>query len=414
MNKSAYMLWQGQVISQLGSQAFSLVMMFWLMEQTNSAAFVGTVVLATMLIGILLMPVGGLLADRFNRKSILITVDLVRGVCVLMLAAFLFTHTASTAAITAFVVMAMINAAMKAIFQPTIDASIPELVSAKALSKTLAWFSGSAQLTQICGQLAGGIFYRILGAPILLLFDGLSYVISAMFIMAIPATQFTCRQGPDHKTVSSVWRDLGRGWHYLRQHNGLWFTLWLLSGVNFFYGPFLLLLPFFVSTHLGLDANWYGFFLAAMAAGSIVGLSVAPKLAQRFAQKPLLIGGALAFSAFGFMAMGLSTMALPGLCFIFMAGLGLSIFNLLILTQLQLSIPSELRGRVLSFVGMLAGAMLPLGLWLGGISAEMSGLPVSVFYVFDGLCVLVLATLLVLSKQSRQFLIQSGKDTRLA
>ena len=76
--------WQGQTVSRVGSQLFSAAMVFWIKRTTGSASIIGLISLVAGLPGVLLIPIGGVVADRYSRRKIMIISDLLRGLALLV------------------------------------------------------------------------------------------------------------------------------------------------------------------------------------------------------------------------------------------------------------------------------------------------------------------------------------------
>ena len=89
-NRDFLLLWQGQLISQVGQRAFNLAMIFFIKEATGSASLVGLMMMLSSLPGVLMGPLGGTFADNFSRKKILVYGDLINGLFVLSLAIVMF------------------------------------------------------------------------------------------------------------------------------------------------------------------------------------------------------------------------------------------------------------------------------------------------------------------------------------
>ncbi|MHC4500988.1 MAG: MFS transporter, partial [Planctomycetota bacterium] len=190
LNKNFVLLWQGQLVSQLGTQAYAIAMMFWIKHQTGSATLMGLIMMVSQLPAVLLGPIGGAYADRHSRKLIIVLCDLVNGVVVLVLAAILFMASDGTdIVIAALFTVGIITSAVGAYFRPAVGAAIPDIVPTDKVAAANSMNQVSVQGATLLGQGAGGVLYRILGAPILFLVDGLTYIFSAVSEMFITIPQ---------------------------------------------------------------------------------------------------------------------------------------------------------------------------------------------------------------------------------
>lgn len=390
LNRDFVLLWQGQFVSQLGSQAFSVATLYWAMSATGSASLVGTLMMLSMLPGVVVGPFGGAFADRHSRRAIIIVCDLTSGVTVVALAALFFLRPGAVELlVAALFAVALVNGVVQAFFRPAIGAAIPDLVPTERLAAANSLHQMSTQVSMILGQGVGGVLFALLGAPALLLVDGLSFLFSAgsETLIRIPQTMPEDDGGPDGGPAGALARarrDLAAGLGFVRSRRGMLAFLLVVGAVNFLMMPILVLLPFYSDLVLGRGAAWYGFMLAAMGAGSLAGSVVAGALPLRGRRRgrvliALLVAVAIVFAVLGQVANPLLALAL-------LAAIGLltGVFNILVFTIFQLATPGEMRGRVMGLLMTLASAATPIGLGLGGVLGDLTGKNVPLVYALCG------------------------------
>ena len=385
-NRDFTLLWQGQLVSQLGSQAFLVATMYWMMEATGSASLVGVVMMLSALPMVLLGPLGGTLADRRARVPILVVCDAVSGVAVLSLAGLLLSGRASTGLTVAwlFAVVAAVGC-VRAFFLPAVTAAVPDLVPAASLPAANSLFQLSSQGSTVLGQALGGVLYRLLGAPWLFVADGVSYLLSAASESFI--RQPAVAKGPRKKPAAvfaEYARDTGEGFAYLRRRPGLLALLVAASAVNFFLMPVFVLLPFYVEQRLGAGAAWYGFLLSGLSAGSIAGSVIAGLLRLTQRRRGALMVASFFAASVLLGLLGVATSRYLALTLLTAAGLASGLINVHVITLFQTATPPELRGRVLSLVIALGGAVTPLGMLVGGVLGDVTGMRLAAIFVGCG------------------------------
>jgi DHA3 family macrolide efflux protein-like MFS transporter len=179
-NRNFILLWQGQAISQLGDQAFSLAIVFWAVEKTGSATLMSLLLIAGTLPIILFGPVGGVVVDRLSRMRIIIACDLVGGIALLGLSLVMLHNPSTTDGILVLLfLVAFVLGCVRAFFQPAINAVIPDLVAPSRLAAANSLNLFSLHAAVLLGQAMGGVLYRLLGAPLLFFCDGLSFFFAA-------------------------------------------------------------------------------------------------------------------------------------------------------------------------------------------------------------------------------------------
>jgi len=407
LNKNIFLLWQGQLISQLGTQAFSIVMMFWLMKNTGSSILMSFILALSILPSIILGPVSGVLADRVSRKIIIITTDIIRGVSVLSLSVILiYGGVEQSVIIVLFAITAFVNGICRACFQPAIDAWIPDLVTENKLPKTIAFFSSSTQCTTIIGQALGGMLYKILGAPVLLLLDAFSYLFSAVSECFIKtAHEKDSNQDSNFREVIASYKaDLAEGLHYVKAKEGMTQVMLFVSSINFFITPLMLLLPFYVAEQLSSQVQWYGFLLAGMALGSLIGFWVSAMIKPLGNHRAVVMFSSILTFSFCMFLLSQSSSSLNSLIYISISGFCLGIFNLQSMALFQTCTPSNMRGRVMGLLMTVSSVMLPLGLLTSGIIGSLTNNDTQLIFSLSAICLALLTLYFSFNLKARTFL----------
>ncbi|HEY0558053.1 MAG TPA: MFS transporter, partial [Thermoanaerobaculia bacterium] len=409
-NRNFFLLWQGQTVSQLGNQAFMIAIAFWLKEATNSATLIGLLMTVSTLPGVLLAPFGGTYADRHSRIRILIACDVLAGLAVLaqglaMHQSWLSVH----GLIVLLFFVAIFDGALRAFFMPAINSAIPDLVPGERLAAANSLNQFSIQTAVFAGQAVGGVLFRLLGAPLLLIADGITFLFAAGSATFI-ADPF--QKPPAETSSGSPFRaflhETAEGLRWVWQRAGMRDFVLVASLLNFFVTPILVLFPFYVQDVLKAGAEWYGFLLAATSVGAVAGFLLAGVVHLRGAVRgwtlvALLVLGPVLLGAIGFIHIPLLAVACS-----FLSGMAFGMVNIYLLTLLQAATPPELRGRVLGLLGTLGGGLMPIGLALGGWLGDLTHHDIPLLFggsaALSALVTLALAT----RKECRAFLAQDA------
>ena len=407
MNKNIVLLWQGQLVSQLGTQAFSIAMMFWLMQHTGSAQLISLILTLSILPSIVLGPIAGVVADKLSRKYIIIVTDFIRALSVFILAISIYYQVLDRdALVILFAFTAVLNGICKALFQPAIDAWLPDLVPETKLAKTIALFSSTTQSTAIIGQALAGILFKILGAPLLLLLDACSYLISAVSECFISSPQ---KRKDGNKVrfsvhIKSYYSDLMAGIDYVKAQKGMTQTMLFAASLNFFIAPLMLLLPFFVADQLVSEAHWYGFLLAGMAVGSLAGFWFSARSNISGNRRAIVMFSSMLFLVLAFLLLSQSFSSYLALMYLIVIGFCLGVFNLQNMAHFQAVTPSYIRGRVMGLLMTISSALLPLGLLSAGQLASLTNNNSQIIFALSAISIAVVTSYFVFNTKVRCFL----------
>ena len=407
LNRDFLLLWQGQFVSMLGSQAFSVAMIFWIKRQTDSASLLGLGMMSQWVPAVLLGPFGGTLADRMSRRRLMILADLVRGVSAVSLAALVLLMPGRSGTILAgLLVLSAIMGVCDAVFRPAISASIPDLVPEGEVTRANSANRLALDVSTFLGQGSGGVLFRLIGPGILFLIDGLTYFFSAICVSVIrlPPPPPSAGKASLREAGADFWRELKLGLRYVAGRKGLRYLLLLSPLDSFFIITIVVLLPFYVEDFLRATPDWYGFLVAAFGAGSLVGSLAAglPGVTGRrrtwaFLACALGFGGAA-------VALGLARSPWVAMGWIFAAGV-MSGFNTIhSLSLAQVTTPSELRGRVLGLFETLGFSTMPLAAATAGIVADLLHRNIPLVYFGCGAALLAVALVQAGKREVREFL----------
>ncbi len=410
MNKDFVLLWQGQAVSNLGSQIFSIGMIFWIVEATGSRALMGAIAMISSIPALILGPIGGTIADRHSRKSIIVISDLLSGLVMMGLAALVFyaPHQKSLVIAGLFVASVFV-AVVGSFFFPSISAAIPDLVPKERLVGANTLSRSSLQFSQLIGQALGGFLYNLLGAPLIFLLNGISYHFSAISESFISIPQPKARPNETwRQQIAAFKRELIDGFHYIWRQKGLREVILAATLINFFTVPVILLLPFFVREHLSLGEDayrlWFGVLLACYSIGSILGYIFAgtSKSSGRIRGKRVILFIILTSAAYGLL--GMVTHVHLALLLAFIGGFFSGYVSVNITTILQWTTPSEIRGRVFGVLTTLVGAITPISMGLSGLVADVVNRNIPAIFIWCGAIMAISSVLIALNRNYRAYL----------
>ncbi|MBI5032173.1 MAG: MFS transporter [Chloroflexi bacterium] len=406
LNRNFFLLWQGQSISRLGIQAFEIAMLFWIKHATDSATLMGLMLMLSNLPGIVLGPIGGTVADRYSRRAIILVSEALNGVAVLSLAALLFVAPDSTDTILIWLfIVSFFGAIVSSFFNPAMSAAIPDLVPEARVATANSLSQSTAQVAVFLGQGIGGTLFRLLGAPVLFLINGLTYLVSAACVLFIRIPQGIPDDTGDRQKQNSTFRvDLMNGFRYVWDTRGLRELVLISAFLNFFTVPIIVLLPFYVEDFLKVSVDWYGFLLAAYGGGTMLGYLLAGVIRLEGKVRSRVVVGMILLEAIGYGLLGLVDNPFTAVALALLGGCVGGFVGILITTLLQLTTPGDVRGRVFGFLATIAASLTPIAMGMTGVIADALDQNIPLIYVGCGAVLLILSILVSIRCEFRNFL----------
>jgi MFS family permease len=396
-NRNFFLLWQGQLISQLGNQAFIISASYLTLSSTGSASLVALVLSASTLPLVIVSPIGGAVADHHSRRTILVMTDLIRGLVMTIIGlVILMRPGATTLHITTLIAGAAMNGVMAGLFTPALHALIPDVVSRQQLPSANAVAQISNQASVMIGQAASGILYVALGPALLLIGNGVSFAYAALSTSLTPRE--TVQPRPQLRVALAINEYVLRireGLAYLRLQQGMTTLLVSFATVNMVFMPVFVLLPLYVRDVLQRGPEWYGFLLAASGGGALIGSSGAAAAMRAFGPADVLVALCLGGLASAVLLLGLTTHDVTAIAALGAVGILSSIINVIIVTTFQMRSPPAMRGRVMALVMGLSSAAVPVGMIAGGFIGDAWRESIPLAFSVCGMAIGVVAVILL-------------------
>jgi len=356
-------LWTGQAVSAVGDALSPIALAFATLQIAHSASALGLVLAAATTGRVVLLPVGGVWADRLPRQLVMLSSDSIRAVAMLTLAVVVLSGHAQ---LWMLIVPAVADGAASAFFLPASGALVPQTVSVTYLQQANALMGLTRSTTWVVGPAVSGLLVALAGPGWVFAIDAATFVVSALSLamLRVPAMP------PKEKT--SFFAEMVAGWRAVSSRT--WYLINLCSHAlwNFAIAALFVLGPIIAKEHLGGASAW-GLIGASMGAGSVIGGLIALRVMPR---RPLVAANlALTLAA-------LEALALIGpspIVVIMATGVigfaGLTFLNEVWFATVPQLLPADVLARANSFDWLLSLIAMPAGFAICGPVADHVGIP---------------------------------------
>lgn len=387
----------GQIISLFGNAAIRFALPLYLLNRTGSSALYGMVTACAFVPMILLSPVGGLIADRVNKRKVMASLDFsTAGLVLLSMMLMSCMNLGFVVTVTLMILYGIAGA-----YQPTVQASIPVLVEKEHLTGANAVINIINSLASLLGPVLGGILYSAYGLPPVLAACVVCFVLSAAMELFIKIPYQ--KQEKDGSILLIARRDMKESIRFIRESKPIISKgLVVICGINLFLSAMIVVaLPYLITEVLPFTAaqanELYGYAQGAMAAGGIMGGISAGILAKRMkvnkAGNLLVLGSVCVFPMGGALLWADSGMAVYWAITVSCFGIMWisTVFSVQMLSFVQAETPPNLIGKVMAVV--MTGAMCaqPFGSALYGYLFELCAGYEAMVVLFAGIATLVIA-----------------------
>ena len=372
------LLFTARTISVLGTTFTPLALAFGVLNQPGAGPTDLSLALAAQAVPqVLLMLVGGVIADRWSRFQVLVTAETVAGAASAGMALVLLTGAGGLGLLC---VLAVLSGAAGALFLPAFGGVVPEVVGPVDRQAVNGLLRFGTNLARIGGLTVAGATVAFVGPGWALVIDSVSFFVSAVLLagLQLPSTRSSGR---------NMWHDLRIGWHEFASRQWLWSVVTAAGVVNAAVGvTFGLVGPVVANAHLGGALGW-SVLLAAQALGLVTGVVLAIRIRPG---RPVLVA-----------VLSMSLMALTPLLLLvgaplpllalaaFAGGVALDVFGVLWETTFQREVPAEALSRVNAYEWLGSLVLGPIALFVAGPLVQAYG---TELVLFLAVAAIVLAT----------------------
>jgi MFS family permease len=378
-----------RLVDRAGSTMAGVALAFAVLEVTDSATALGTVLAAYSIPMVVFLLAGGVLADRFGRTLVMQVTNVASGLSQLAIAALVITDTAQ---LWHLIVLAAINGTATAAGMPAMAGVLPQLVPRSQLKEANLLLAVPENALMVVGPAISGILVITIGPGLALAVDGGTYLLAALFLSRVKIPP-----PPAREDRPGVLADLREGWTYLTSTTWLWVVVAsfaLLNAISS--GAFRTLGPVLAKqTEIG-EGGW-GLILSAQAVGFLV-CSLA--LIRFNLRRPLLWGMVfVALEGAPMIVLGLEPVLVAGMVAAFAAGIGIQVFGLGWDLAMQEHVPDEMLSRAYSYDMLGSFVAIPIGQLAIGPVAAVFGVQKAM--LVGGVAYVVLALVTLVSKSVR-------------
>ena len=361
--KNFTLLILGQLTSLFGNFILKLALSMYVLEATGSAAIFAGILSAATIPTILLSPLGGILADRADRRNIMVALDALTGVSVLCAALFLSENNAIVVISTLLIILSILGA-----FEtPTVQACIPTMLQGDNIMKGNAVVNQVASLSYLIAPMLGGVLYAMLGLKPVMYASVVCFFITALFECFIKLSYQRIQN--QSGVLQIVKQDFLSSMQYISKEQTSISKMLLLTAFSRFFvmGITIVGLPFLVRTVLGFNPKYYGAAESALAVTTILGSIAAGVLAEKLKIHKLSVLlatlGIFIIPAGIVFFLPVNAIIKYGVTVVSFCGMQavISIFSIFAVSLIQQRTPNHLIGKVMAYTSTVTLCVQPIG-----------------------------------------------------
>lgn len=377
----------GKIVSLLGTHIYTFAISLYILRTTGSGASFAFSILLGMVPRVILSPVAGSIADKRNRKKIIVSLDILSGIIILSLVSISSIYGLKLIFIY---ITTLLLSIVNTFFDVTIGASIPNLVTDENLVKINSYTQASTSLAAIMGPILGGLAYGLVSLKLFLIINGISFICSAISEYFIDF-KYNIRDNNQEKEVEkteavkgfkSLLKEINEGLQFIKDMKPIYSLIKFALFFNLLINSTLaVIMPFIINDTLKMSSTQFGVIEGSFSLGVLISSIIVGNLPEREKYlRRLVIGTAM-------MGLMLIFIGLPTIgelkylnnrihfIYFIIVMITFSIFmiivNIPISVRIQRMTPDKMMGRVMGTMNTLAGGITPLGVIVAGLLLDL-------------------------------------------
>ena len=397
-NKDFLLMLQGNAVSAIGELLYGVAIGYWVYDQTGSSALMGIMSSISMFISMFLTPFTGSIIDKCNRKWIIVGMDVLRALLMLAIGAMAFANVLSVAAV---MVVAALSSLCSVFFSPAVSTLMIDIIPHDDMVRGQSVHSGVVSLVNLVGKAFSGVLVAFLGVPLVMVLNGVSYLISAVTELFIHVPR-TVGQGTK-VTVNGVLSDFGVAVRQIFADRFMKLFVPAILLLNLLAsGAFSMILPFCMEKGFTLDM--YGYLMSAETAASVICVVLLGfiKFSPRARFRILCIGFVVStlFFCMAYLSNSFVMVCVWGFLGAMFNAAGNAVFN----AALMLSLPEENRGAIMGFISAACTGGVALSAVIYGLLGEI--FPLYLVFVGGSLLTIVPMIYVFFHPYTKEFMLQ--------
>ncbi|KUP23736.1 MFS transporter [Paenibacillus sp. DMB5] len=395
-NRTFLFLFSASTLSVLGNAFHALALSLWVLQETGSARMMSILTISNLLLCSLLGSVTGTLADRMNRRTLIMCSYLVQSIAVLAIA---FTLTLNSPSYILIICLTGIVTAAGQFQAPAFQASLLPVVGKDYIQQAAGWMTLSENISRTLGYALGGIFVAAVGGAWAVFVDGMTFMLACLLVAA--AGSFAGNV-PAADTARSFKQDVAGGFRYIWGHAFARSITILLPVLTMFFLSCLMLTQVMAVQVWKATPLQFGLLESSIPLGYMLGSGMIILAGKRLKHRGIVVSASLVLLGPLYILLSVTSAMNAALPVILLIGFTFSFSTLLINIILRLEVPGELQGRMFGVLGSLMSVAPPLGLAVFSAGADAFG--VSMVMGAAGVLLSLFGTAAVLTlKQIRRY-----------